>query len=71
MNITIRNECSEEDAITALTAAAFEHQEHSSHTEQFIVNALRRSKQLTVSLVAIENGEIVGHVALCLPHDSV
>ena len=65
MNITIRNECSDDiDAITALTSAAFEHQEHSSHTEQFIVNALRRSQQLAVSLVAVENGEIVGHVAL-------
>lgn len=65
MNITIRNERSEDiDAITALTAAAFEHQEHSSHTEQFIVNALRRSKQLTISLVAVENDEIVGHVAI-------
>ena len=65
MNITIRKESSEDiDAITALTAAAFEHEEHSSHTEQFIVNALRRSKQLTISLVAIENDEIVGHVAI-------
>lgn len=65
MTITIRNECSNDiDAITALTAAAFEHEEHSSHTEQFIVNALRRSKQLTVSLVAVENDEIVGHVAI-------
>ncbi|MEG0140941.1 MAG: N-acetyltransferase [Comamonas sp.] len=65
MNITIRNENSDDiDAITALTAAAFEHEEHSSHTEQFIVNALRRSKQLSISLVAIENDEIVGHVAI-------
>ena len=65
MNITIRKESSEDiDATTALTAAAFEHEEHSSHTEQFIVNALRRSKQLTISLVAVENDKIVGHVAL-------
>lgn len=65
MTITIRHERSNDiDAITALTAAAFEHQEHSSHTEQFIVNALRRSKQLSISLVAVENDEIVGHVAL-------
>ena len=65
MNITIRNESSDDiDAITALTAAAFEHEEHSSHTESFIVNALRRNKQLTVSLVAVENDEIVGHVAV-------
>ena len=65
MNITIRNESSDDiDAITALTAAAFEHEEHSSHTESFIINALRRNKQLTVSLVAVENDEIVGHVAV-------
>jgi putative acetyltransferase len=65
MNIKIRNESVEDiDSITRLTAAAFEHEEHSSHTEQFIVNALRRSKQLTVSLVAVENGEVVGHVAI-------
>ena len=65
MNITIRNESSDDiDAITALTAAAFEHEEHSSHTESFIINALRRNKQLTVSLVAVENDEIVGHVAI-------
>ena len=71
MNITIRNESSEDiDAITALTVAAFEHEEHSSHTEQFIINALRRSKQLTISLVAIENDEIVGHVAISPVHIS-
>ncbi|VWB09262.1 GNAT family N-acetyltransferase [Burkholderia lata] len=65
MNMTIRNERVEDiDTITQLTTAAFEHEEHSSHTEQFIVNALRRSGQLTVSLVAIEDGGIVGHVAI-------
>ena len=65
MNITIRKESSEDiDATTALTAAAFEHEEHSNHTEQFIINALRRSKQLTISLVAVENDEIVGHAAI-------
>ncbi|MEE1922513.1 N-acetyltransferase [Pseudomonas sp. 148P] len=63
--VNIRNEQVEDiDAITRLTTAAFEHEEHSNHTEQFIVNALRRSKQLTLSLVAVENGEIIGHVAV-------
>jgi len=61
----IRNEQVEDiDTITRLTTAAFEHAEHSSHTEQFIVNALRRSKQLTVSLVAVENDQVIGHVAI-------
>ncbi|MNJ36041.1 hypothetical protein D3C77_308130 [compost metagenome] len=65
MNLTIRNEqAADIDAISALTAAAFEHAEHSSHTEQFIVNALRRSGQLSVSLVAVHNNEIIGHVAI-------
>lgn len=67
MNLTIRNEqAADIDAISALTAAAFEHAEHSSHTEQFIVNALRRSGQLSVSLVAVHNNEIIGHVAISL-----
>lgn len=65
MNLTIRNEqAADIDAISALTAAAFEHAEHSSHTEHFIVNALRRSGQLSVSLVAVHNNEIIGHVAI-------
>lgn len=65
MNITIRNEQTDEiDIITRLTKAAFEYEEHSSHTEQFIVNALRRTDQLTVSLVAVENGAVIGHVAI-------
>ncbi|SAK50354.1 GNAT family N-acetyltransferase [Caballeronia ptereochthonis] len=65
MNMTIRDEHAEDiDTITRLTTAAFEREEHSSHTEQFIVNALRRGKQLTVSLVAVENNEITGHVAV-------
>lgn len=65
VNMEIRNEHLDDiDTITQLTTAAFEHQEHSSHTEQFIVNALRRSQQLTLSLVALENDQIVGHVAI-------
>ncbi|CAM4035044.1 5'-deoxynucleotidase [Pseudomonas wadenswilerensis] len=51
-------------AIELLTAAAFAHAPHSSHTEHFIVNALRRAGQLSVSLVAEEAGHIIGHVAL-------
>ena len=64
MNLHIRQERPQDIAtITALTAAAFASQEHSSHTEQFIVNALRRSQQLTISLVAVLDEDIVGHVA--------
>ncbi|MFV3291123.1 GNAT family N-acetyltransferase [Pseudomonas sp. NY11955] len=65
MTMTIRDEHPEDIAtITRLIAAAFEHEAYSSHTEHFIVNALRRSHQLTVSLVGVEGNEIIGHVAI-------
>ncbi|MCU7248006.1 GNAT family N-acetyltransferase [Pseudomonas koreensis] len=65
MNYILRNERSEDiKGISTLTAAAFEHAEHSSHTEHFIVDALRRAGQLTVSLVAVEHEAIIGHVAI-------
>ncbi|RGD91176.1 GNAT family N-acetyltransferase [Acinetobacter sp. SWAC57] len=65
MNIIIRDEQPKDiEAIDTLTRAAFLNAEHTSHTEQFIVNSLRKSGQLTISLVAVENGEIVGHVAI-------
>ncbi|MDF5729147.1 MAG: hypothetical protein PUP92_14245 [Rhizonema sp. PD38] len=35
-----------------------------SHTEQLIVDALRNSGHLTVSLVAEADGKIVGHVGV-------
>ena len=37
---------------------------HSAGTEQFIVNALRRSGALAVSLVAESDGRVIGHVAV-------
>ena len=65
MNITIRDEQPEDvKGIETLTRTAFLNAEHTSHTEQFIVNSLRKHGQLTISLVAVENGEIVGHVAI-------
>lgn len=65
MSIIIRNEqVSDIQIITRLTKAAFQNAEHSSHTEQFIVNALRRENQLTVSFVAVEDKTIVGHIAI-------
>lgn len=65
MNITIRDEQSEDiKSIEDLTKAAFLNEEHSSHTEHFIVNSLRKNGQLTISLVAVENDVIVGHVAI-------
>lgn len=64
MNIQIRPETPADIAsIDAVTVAAFLEAPHTDHTEQFIVAALRRSSQLTVSLVAEQSGAIVGHVA--------
>jgi putative acetyltransferase len=65
MTIEIRSELpSDVTAIEAVTVAAFLNAPHTSHTEQFIVNALRQAGMLSVSLVAEDNGEIVGHVAI-------
>jgi len=62
--IVIRNE-TEEDVfpITEVTIAAFKTLEISSHTEQFIIEALRAAKSLTASLVAEMDGRVVGHIA--------
>ena len=51
-------------AIEALTIAAFAQSSHNSHAEQFIVRALRAAEALTLSLVAEEDGSLVGHAAL-------
>ncbi len=49
--------------IREVTAAAFAQAPHSSGTEAEIVEALRQAGVLTLSLVAREGGELVGHVA--------
>jgi putative acetyltransferase len=54
---------SDEKAISELITAAFVEAEHSDGNEARIVDALRKSGSLHVSLVATENGEIVGHAA--------
>jgi putative acetyltransferase len=51
------------DAITTVTVAAFRTLEVSNQTEQFIIEALRAAKALTVSLVAESNDCVVGHIA--------
>lgn len=50
-------------AIGALTAVAFEGHPYSDGSEPKIIERLRRLGQLSLSLVAEEKGEIVGHVA--------
>lgn len=63
--IKIRSETpSDIAAIEAVTAAAFLNAPHTSHMEQFIVNALRKAGQLSVSLVAEESDVVIGHVAV-------
>jgi putative acetyltransferase len=50
-------------AIGAVTGAAFAGAAHASGTEAAIVEALRAAGALTLSLVAVAEGEIVGHAA--------
>lgn len=65
MSIIIRQEMpSDVQGIHDVTMAAFLDAPHTDHTEQFIVKALRESGVLAISLVAEEDGELVGHVAL-------
>ncbi|MCU1088046.1 N-acetyltransferase [Stenotrophomonas maltophilia] len=65
MNCMIRPENREDRAVIhAITEAAFREAPHSSHTEQFIVDALRSRGELSLSLVAEKDGQVVGHVAL-------
>lgn len=60
----IRHERPDDDAaIDELTRVAFAPMPFSSGTEAPIVRALRASGDLTVSLVAEDDGVIVGHVA--------
>ena len=62
--IVIRNETHDDVcSITELTIAAFKTLEISNHTEQFIINALRNAKALTISLVAEADKKVVGHIA--------
>jgi putative acetyltransferase len=51
-------------AVHALTAAAFKDAAHSSHTEHYIVDALRARGELVISQVAEQAGQVIGHVAV-------
>jgi len=63
-NILIRDEKDTDyRVISDVTKSAFEKIEISNHTEQFIIEALRSTTALTVSLVAEVNGLVVGHIA--------
>ncbi|RUG09105.1 N-acetyltransferase [Pseudomonas aeruginosa] len=65
MTLQLRHETPDDiAAIEAVTVSAFADAPHTSHTEQFIVRALRAANELTLSIVAEEHGQVVGHVAL-------
>jgi putative acetyltransferase len=54
----------DERAIDEVVRDAFAGAAHSSGTESLIVKALRDSRAITISLVAAEGANIVGHVAV-------
>lgn len=65
MPTTIRPEApADEDPIEQLTRRAFLSHPYSQQTEQFIIRALRADHALSVSLVAEEDGRVIGHIAL-------
>lgn len=65
MTFVIRPEKPDDLAnIDYVTTTAFRAAPHTNHREQLIVNALRNSGALRVSLVAEKNGNVVGHVAV-------
>ena len=77
-NVVFRDECpADAAAITEVTRAAFAAESRSSHTEELIIEALRRASALSVSLGGVAakyllslpfgffsaNGEVTYHVA--------
>ena len=65
LHVRIRSELpADAPQIEALTAAAFLNAPHRTHTEHYIVNALRKAGQLSVSLVAEADGALIGHIAI-------
>jgi len=63
-DIDMRQECPDDiSAVSRVTAAAFLAAPHTTHTEHFIIVALRKAERLSVSRVATHNEQVVGHVA--------
>jgi len=56
-------EVADHAAIAELTAQAFAPVEHSNQTEPAIIAGLRAAGALSLSLVAEDQGELIGHVA--------
>ncbi|MCE9679466.1 N-acetyltransferase [Shewanella sp. AS1] len=65
MNIKIRHETSSDiQSIEAVTIAAFRDAPHTGHNEHLIVQGLRDAGVLTLSLIAEQNGQTIGHLAI-------
>ncbi|MFQ2245592.1 GNAT family N-acetyltransferase [Aeromonas enteropelogenes] len=63
MNMIIRPETDADyDAIEAVTVAAFLEAPHTDNNEQLIVRDLRQAGALSLSLVAEQSGQVVGHL---------
>lgn len=64
MSFVIRHELpGDEDAIGEVTRQAFLTHPHSQQTESVVIDALREAGELAISLVAEQDGQIVGHIA--------
>ena len=65
MMIQLRHESPEDVAtIEAVTIAAFARAPHTSHTEHLILRALRAANELELSILAEDEFEVLGHVAV-------
>lgn len=65
MPVQIRDEVPNDiPAIASVVSEAFRSAAHASGTEPLIVNALRERGRLSISLVAVEGTQVVGHVAV-------
>lgn len=63
--VTLRAESDgDADAIALVTRRAFDGAPHSDGSEADIIDRLRQADALTISLVAVDDGEIVGHLAI-------
>ncbi len=64
MNMVIRDEtAADERAIFQLTKRAFAPMPFSAGDEQHLINALRNSGALAISMVAVQGDRVVGHIA--------
>ena len=64
MDFHIRNEEADDiGTIDAIIKEAFRQHPHSSHTEHLIIEGLRQEAALSLSLVAVTDNTVVGHIA--------